>query len=907
MQYNKVDNFLRQKLNDSSDNGNSNGRIKVHEINTMDALFEVSKDNIFSCKMFLIPMVIAILSKRCEILESAYLTTKGNNDESLPKEDYNMMSAFYNASQSVAPYGTVDICSTLSKYEKYFNIDKFEGMTGYNAIIKDDLTGAETLGIINIINATIFAAATESFEDIVHIKNGLSSSEEVRLAEVKGNKEVSTNAYNIYLSRTLKLCNEYLKHKQYLRNNNFHAMFSKAVSDSSTWNLSVMKYSFKTLFSSMIGNVMHHPRNILNRYDLNVITSTLGMYLILICKYNMGNDIYTKWIEKQEIAVSKEYNGIVENFEQFIILAATFIRLSEVIEEDNLLFGGGFGDGKGKTEVIQVKLQQSLDVEKFHFKHMVTFLKKVLAGYCDGFFTEYSEKDRLKDSINNIYSMLKKSSFVCRMNLYQLRIGSPVLYNFNNLNFYSFYNALSFDKIYEAVKNIRNGQSDADDIGMTRANYESFLQRYPHSWSQKIMRHIEFLFGEGISDIYQKVMGDGNEDPCHVYPIRDHTYLARVVSAITFDQFNNNGSLGMLIENGVVDIAILTLTNGALRDPSQNPIASRPISVYSMWLTFMACALSNSVFQGSPHLLHTLFNLSVKYQYRSIHLPEFQYRKEENIANSVYNNTWDVQERIRKDLLEIFRRANRADNSIVTDDRNQYRNLLEYLSNAIIENVMSAEYALVMLFELYNPSTQKTLSLRDSNDFHPIVDITKILINKLFSRDSTFFEYFETPAVIDDCALFSTPTDMDKHNGVDMNSKEMQEWLLPVLESLSFITILQRMDLIKQYNEELSHKIHVPGYSGQDMGEMYGICEMSHVIKPPDYTNLTAVQHDISVAACSFDSLVRQKLDKKDWEIKRGGTNWNDNDTMPPIATENADTSFKVKPVHLEDLLKEGT
>jgi hypothetical protein len=661
-----------------------------------------------------------------------------------------------------------------------------------------------------------------------------------------------------------------------------------------------------------------------------------------------GNKIYTDYLEKKTGAVSSAINQAVGNTVSttqnapdntpaqesnaskiatidndsiacYIICISMFRRLTEwMIERTDLCeLSGGF-------------VEESFKIASIQYPQLATFLTDVL-----GKFAEAREKKNFEfsgqamiDYANNCYALWKRGSYfsyTCPAHLTLLPEKSSKDFAANASE--NIYSEAGLDKITDACRTLR-----ASDVASDQ--YKDFLRSIPHRWIwDKIFDTVCIFLGNdsnaspvNYDNAYTKFFNNydvnimANKD--HKYALRDATTFGAICALASNTKLNAFTDLDTAYGNYISDSLILALINAHLKDDEIVELKLRPVSMFIAWLSAISAGFSawisswkaiqdigsestnREAFCGET-ILTNLLNIGVKIKYRSIHLPMFQYRKDPVIEPTMHNgyNSW--KETIRKNLVECMNRANQKDDYKITQDQNnRYKNLLEYISLAVCDNVVTAEYAVFMLLQLFDGKVRSALGLntkfRSIEEVHPFKDIMQYILRHIADRDSTFYTYFDNQTKISYTSLMKEGefTDNDK-----TDSKALQDKLLKFIEPLAFITILQRIVMADEYNKQLNSKFEKTYFSNfRQSGSMYGD---NYPVKSSwgdkvenisSETNMNAsIMEDISSAVSLLDMTVQEKLTGADWFQK------NKDKLTPGILSTNEDGT--VKSLNLNDLI----
>lgn len=261
------------------------------------------------------------------------------------------------------------------------------------------------------------------------------------------------------------------------------------------------------------------------------------------------------------------------------------------------------------------------------------------------------------------------------------------------------------------------------------------------------------------------------------------------------------------IRRVISDIAILKTVNLHIEDP-RKVVDFNPMNVFAAHIAAVSVGIVDYIMLDScshPRILANIFNTGLAMSYRSTFIPQNKFQKEEQFDIPAIQQTkgYTVRSVLTKLGLEIVSRANSRDiegiDTASADTR--YANFIKYLVSAILNNTITAEYAIAIIIstfdvDFYLANRLMMVSKEPVPSRTPLSDVMIGIFAGIGERTSDFFKIFHDPV---------------KYTSMYMNDVEIHEKTIEkYVEPLAFITILQNVYLYLEHAATIDSSLTIP-------------------------------------------------------------------------------------------------
>ncbi len=835
---------------------------------------------------------------------------------------YHISNAFYSVERNFKQYASPDILKMSQKYIEIFNIDPSDKQMTFAPAIVTQFSGMDMSNILNVIYSTFFAGFTRAMSDVKYTKDQLMANDLVKQAylDIKSTPLTETVDSKTEIYRIVSALTEISRIISYDKTQlTFHKTLTVDAS-MPRYNSYIFLNVFDDMFSTWLYGYRFNRCGYTTGSKFGMIatfTNILALYLIIVSKSLFGNTIISDYVSDKpwKPTITKAVNDSIdtvknrpngENFSDcapcdnsnsyvesslqdpqvagFLTCVALYTRLCEFL-----------------TEITSVR-----NDDDWLFKNLENIvlpqhepLLKFLKDAIDHFATVREDKkfkfsgEAMRTYLNNIYGLLKKSSLIASICPAHLSLEPTLdIFNMSSYSSVPIYHGKGIVKIMDIIKQCRINDSDG--------SYTNFITFTPSSWPyDKIVSMLSLYFrnefdGDGFS-LHDEYRTNTIANEKHTFALCDTSMLGIVSALASNPKLIYNTPFKNIIVNGIVDNMMLTLLNAHFKEDACMPLQLNAVSTIIAWISALSAGFSSFIAdmkdretinncyfsQSGSTILLNLINTSVKISYRSTHLPQFQFRKAAIIENKVYDSVSDLNKRAKEDLIEITNRANKIDNQVATVTPNRYKNLIEYIGKALLNNCVHAEYMVFVLLQLYNDDMRTSLGFKDIyrnvSDVQPFRDVVKVLMREMGSRDNPLYALFQNPLEMWETRLLSKDISTD---GID--TSESQKKLEPILEPVIFITILQRIVFTDEFNKQVNAKRSKAYFSS--MSETISKVGENRVVNSAadraynetsrirgissSGQQSTVIMNDINEAVATVETTVSNVLNEGDWFVR---------------------------------------
>jgi hypothetical protein len=572
-------------------------------------------------------------------------------------------------------------------------------------------------------------------------------------------------------------------------------------------------------------------------------------------------------------------NITIEKMSSFVILIGIYCAIVDILLQLLYYFRNNFKYYK----------ESDIDVQKRIDKY--TLLSKVFRTILNNFTIAtnivYHTRKEAIDYIkifNDVVSQIKTTQLQ-KINLSTL--GQDNIYFFNIMKLY---NGAIYDK--EVYKDFPIALKEMRESGTGTIEYDKLMERLEsklYEVNRTIYKYYELKNDNNqilnTINVCNKIEQDDLK-----FPIIDKSELRMSCQLLSSSHSILRGTVfPYLLQNTISDIIFYSIGSVLYKPKIPDPSKSiMPIFIYIHYITALGAAFhhilnnewiirmsqsgnqigNNPYSSGLNTLLPNLLNTMNLYRIRLKHLPIFQSKKEGAYRPiPFFYSVHDVIINSHLNLKEISERANPPDDPYTDTKISRLHNIIKYISEALMDNAINAEYAVLIILSLYNIQYIDTLGIANPNTLTKpnslFQEVIRCILNIEGFRNTSFYSLFDTP--IETWTLGIYKEMLSENEIKETKDYDKLQLFNQYLEIIFFVTILQHIITNDEFNKEiyLKYKNVSPDYLFYNTHTAMGSMFNEVIFTKGDIRDI--IIDDIRNAVTSLDSTVHEKLNEGDW------------------------------------------
>ncbi len=795
-----------------------------------------------------------------------------------------------------------DALKSVVPYMKYFNgIRICEDGINASSIVTDSLGQSDLRIIMNAMNCALYSGAFESFKRHQENVDRIKKSDRYKNKAQYRNDMVLADAYIDALTGETgdtRFGNyAFYKNDGNVMDTSGDEMRHRVLSEIKAYKCDIS--IIHSLASRLFDKIMYGDMISFDRWesdiDIHIQTANLiRMYTFIALRSIFGKDFMcsivgntTKELEKEnpKYEHTSEFNKFVEENKERIFgigedgmrIVAVLIGMYNTISSSilNKYIDWYVDPGELKMQAYKRELM----LTQWSFMRVIDAIREVL------------DKETPKDSVDKpglrflkiyngtVYALYSGNTHIDKSEGWELGQDETNPVTFAQ-RYHDVYSKTAFKKYIDDVKDLKATPEYSKYEEFTRNLnwYGSKFIDYMNFFTATVKpNEMEFNPRSRFSNILSEVM----TNDMHKMVFEDNSEYSTLCYMSNCSKAMMANTIKLPMSKYIGDVIMIMLGNAKIRGDFENQeLKFLPLYGLASYIAAMSSGITDYIKYisndcGKGVLLTNLLNTGLAFQYRSIRLPVNKFRKEGQYATlDYYKSAYDIKDNTKKDFIEIFQRV-----TIDTDVKNsgplvKLNAVVKYLGDAISNNSINAEYAILILLQCYDYTTLKELGLV-FNQGHEKVNVFKQIIDYLFQLEgingNALYDFFHKP-IVNEVLLLARNNAIEKEISTS-NNEDYIKTFIQHLEPIVFITILQRIANNVTVENELSKKSgpaffsdiesmcgYLDGCSGT---EMYNALSGSGGEKK--YIEYKTAVSDIEMALNKIDSIMSEFSDTGDW------------------------------------------
>lgn len=676
-----------------------------------------------------------------------------------------IVNSFY---RSTKKYSDVHFDTLSKRYSKYLNSlssmsQQYDSCLNY--IQTDNLTPYDIRSIMSLI----YYSAFNSLE-IVH------------KSAANVCKEVERNEHAKLIGSTMdpKSIAELSNSEKYLRNIYHNCDTVKRIykdinfMSQKTENEDKWFDQLKFTFARMVKCANLGPMYFMIDYPLQDIADILQFMLVAIFKSLFGNDVYLNFSANRTVSVKPIDTSISTQFkliEMVVFFAYVVERLSAAFE-----YRENYHPERGKAIIAQLNNTKDLALGVIEKALTIKNVKDVI-NFVYGIFAHDPAIGKTKLEKFN----LDEWPFTQTIGYIQADLVQPITES-------------KINTIVERVKDIRG----KDIYNEYRTDITEFISgRFVYDVLDKMIKWVKPMKPEdstGIvfsklwedSDNWKKLWHDAINVTGHYTVLGDASHFGLIMTLTGNPIFTNR--MGSSAANQMKSILMTNILNAHITEDTNLNWNANTINLLNMYISYIASIFSADLTIRDERILcdtniTDLFNLCNRLNYRNYRSPQFKYRKDQ-IEPPKYQKEYHP-----KKLLDAMKDA-ALKGGIYSDKLGETEILVRYIGDALLNNAINAEYAILALMNLADRN----------NRTDPFTKTMRYILGRVGGLDGDFYKKFEKPEIMEFSHIFEPEPESNLKGRVSDLEKNLEVYV--------FIAILQRMLINIEFNNQFVNQYH---------------------------------------------------------------------------------------------------
>lgn len=656
-----------------------------------------------------------------------------------------------------------------SKYKKYLDFSGFKQSVA-NGLVTDALTEYDLDQILSLLDLSLFIG-TKNFMEEISILDNFNKGTEMDTLYTNQKELVEGQTRIIKFLKNLQSIAHDSYFKKELKNQKSLVEIQNAAPCLPQW---IIKNILKEcMFPHSLPELKYGDTDYIS--TIQDLTSLTRLYMIIIIRKKLDISAFQEFLQDTDnpSSIVRKVASLVEKTDDtwrksYIIISTVYAYFVNYLSQLHTM-----ADMKAEVKTSSTMIGElTACIEFLSFNKIIT--------------DSITNIDETASAIpSNIIDLLSSCSGISLIKPEKLSFGVPSFHN-ATYDFGEFLYSPNWLKetVLLKIKELRgSSESQEYETWLTGSLFARICE-----FNSLLQKELGLSFGEFEVKFNEFVSNN------YHYAIQDTSDLPAICSVGYTLSRSNDIRLTRSVSRLITDLGILLISNMHIDDP-RSLWKVNPVQAFSTYLSIMSSGILLSITHCKNHVIQNMCNIGILHDYRCNFIPMNKFQKENTfVINSISSeDNCSFGEFSMKIMHEIIARANTRE--ITGQDHlssnQRYHNMVKYIAQAISNNTITAEYAIIHICNTFFESFYKTENIHsvETGVRNVFSDIMSVLLKNVGERSSDFYKIFHNTVKTRSFVNNGDNREID----YQLDKTESDNILKAYVESIAFITILQNI------------------------------------------------------------------------------------------------------------------